>query len=186
MKTIIQKLKKHNINFAREVFYVLLHCIDKRVDSFDDLVNVYKNKTNYSQIREDYKEFYDFMLEYFNSMDIEKDMMLHHKVIMLIDEIIQDDIKQLQLELKVVISNVIDLVFLKYKLNITEFATNEEIKEYLMSKIGDEKIVNLLVLLLLADTSLNNKDIENIPEEEFEHIISSIILVSIYICKGKR
>jgi hypothetical protein len=85
-----------------------------------------------------------------------------------------------------VISNVIDLVFLKYKLNITEFATNEEIKEYLMSKIGDEKIVNLLVLLLLADTSLNNKDIENIPEEEFEHIISSIILVSIYICKGKR
>jgi hypothetical protein len=108
---------------------------------------------------------------------------MHHKIIQLIDTILEDS-KKLQDELKLVISNVIDIVFLKYNLNISTFNTNEEIKSYLLNKIGDDRVVDLLILLLLADTSLSSKDVESIPEEEFENIISSIILISIYICKG--
>ena len=185
MKKLVDLLKQHNIDFSREVFYVLLHCIDKRVDSFDDLVSLYKDRIDFTKIKQDYKIFYDYMMDYFNGMEIDKEMMLHHKVISLMDVILEDN-KKLQEELKMVISNVIDLIFMKYHLNITEFRTNQEIKNYLNSKIGDEKVANLLVLLLLADTSLTNKDIEHIPEEEFENIISSIILISIYICKGNK
>jgi len=179
-------LKKHNLYFSREVFYVLLNCIDETIDTFEDLIQSYKNRENYEEIKKDYKKFYDFMISYFHSMDIEKELSLHHKVIELVDFILNHEPEELQKELKMFISNVIDLIFLKYRLNITKFNTNEEIKEYLLKTIKDEKVVNLLVLLLLADTTLTNKDIEHIPEEEFEHIISSIILIAIYICKGKK
>jgi len=186
MKKYVELLKKHNLSFSREVFYVLLNCIDHSIDTFEDLMKAYKNREDYEILKEDYKKFYDYMIGYFHSMDINKDMMLHHKVITLVDFILENDTTELQKELKMFISNVIDLVFLKYHLNITNFNTNEEIKDYLLKKINDEKIVNLLVLLLLADTTLSNKDIEDIPEEEFENIISTIILISIYICKGKK
>ena len=185
MKEFRKLLKKYDIDFSREVFYILLHCIDKRVDSFEDLIGMYKNRKDYNEIVVDYKKFYDYMINYFENMDINKDMMLHHQVLSLIDIILEDD-KQLQEELKMVISNVIDVIFMRYQLNITDFNTNQEIKHYLNKQIQDEKIVNLLILLLLADTSLTNKDIDDIPEEEFENIISSIILISIYICKGTK
>jgi len=183
MKEFVKKLGKYNLSFSREVFYVLLHCIDKKIDNFDDLVVIYKDRDDYKELYKDYKEFYDFMIDYFESMDLNKDMIMHHKIIQLIDTILEDS-KKLQDELKLVISNVIDIVFLKYNLNISTFNTNEEIKSYLLNKIGDDRVVDLLILLLLADTSLSSKDVESIPEEEFENIISSIILISIYICKG--
>jgi len=185
MRELAELLKKYEIDFSKEVFYILLNCINKRLDTFEDLVALYKDKDNYIEIREIYKKFYDFMIKYFEDMDIRKDIMLHHKVVTLVDFIIENNVKKLQAELKTVISNVIDLIFIKYNLNISELNTNDEIRRYLMKKIEDDKIVNLLVLLLLADTTLTNQDIETIPEEEFENIISSIILISIYICKGK-
>ena len=186
MKNFVETLKKYNLSFAREVFYVLLNCIDDSIDTFEDLMKTYEKRDDYKVLKKDYKEFYDFMINYFHSMDINKDMMLHFKINELVDFILENDTTELQKELKMFISNVIDLIFLKYHLNIIEFNTNEEIKAYLLQKIKDEKVVDLLVLLLLADTTLSNKDIEDIPEEEFEHIISSIILISIYICKGKK
>jgi len=186
MKKYIDNLKKYNLSFSREVFYVLLNCIDSSIDTYEDLIHSYQSKPNFEELKKDYKEFYDFILNYFQDMDINKDMMLHHKVIALIDVILEDDITELQKELKMFISNVIDLIFVKYHLNITYFNTNEEIKNYFLETIKDERIVNLLVLLLLADTSLSNKEVEDIPEEEFENIISSIILISIYICKGEK
>ena len=178
MKKYVELLKKYNLSFAREVLYILLNCIDKNVDTYDDLINAYKDRKDFYSLKEDYKEFYDYMLKYFHSMDINKDIILHHKVIELVDIILENTDSKLQKELKMFISNIIDLIFIKYNLNIISFNTNEEIK--------DEKVVNLLVLLLLADTTLSNKDIEDIPEEEFEHIISTIILISIYICKGEK
>ena len=186
MKKYVEVLKKYNLSFAREVLYILLNCIDKNVDTYNDLIQAYKDRKDFDSLKEDYKEFYDYMLKYFHSMDVSKDMMLHHKVIELVDIILENNDSKLQKELNMFISNVIDLIFFKYHLNITNFNTNEEIKDYLLKKINDEKIVNLLVLLLLADTTLSNKDIENIPEEEFENIISTIILISIYICKGEK
>ncbi len=186
MKKYVEVLKKYNLSFAREVLYILLNCIDKNVDTYNDLIQAYKNRKDFHNLKEDYKEFYDYMLEYFYSMDINKDMILHHKVVELVNIILDNTDSKLQKELKMFISNVIDLIFFKYHLNIINFNTNEEIKDYLLKKIKDEKIVNLLVLLLLADTTLSNKDIEDIPEEEFEHIISTIILISIYICKGEK
>jgi len=179
-------LEKYNLSFTREFFYILLNCVDSSIDTFEDLVSSYKDKPNFNELKEDYKKFYDEMKEYFYSMDISKEIMFHHKIIILVDFILEHDFEELQKELKMFISNFIDLIFVKYQLNITNFNTNEEIKNYLMTKIQDEKIVNLLVLLLLADTTLSNKDIEDIPEEEFENIISSMILISIYICKGKK
>ena len=71
-------------------------------------------------------------------------------------------------------------------MNITNFNTNEEIREYLLNQIKDERVVNILVMLLLADTTLTNKDLEDIPEEEFENIITNIILIALYICKGNK
>lgn len=186
MKKYVELLKKYNLSFAREVLYILLNCIDKNVDTYDDLINAYKDRKDFYSLKEDYKEFYDYMLKYFHSMDINKDIILHHKVIELVDIILENTDSKLQKELKMFISNIIDLIFIKYHLNIISFNTNEEIKDYLLKEIKDEKVVNLLVLLLLADTTLSNKDIENIPEEEFENIISTIILISIYICKGEK
>jgi len=33
MKEFVKKLGKYNLSFSREVFYVLLHCIDKKIDN---------------------------------------------------------------------------------------------------------------------------------------------------------
>jgi hypothetical protein len=186
MNEYIELLKKYNLSFSRELFYIILNCIDHNIDTFEDLISSYKDRKDFEELKEVYKKFYDFMIDYFHSMDVNKDMMLHHKVITLVDTILENDTTELQKELKMFISNVIDIIFVKYHLNITPFNSNEEIKKYLLSKIKDERIVDLLVLLLLADTSLTNKEVANIPEEEFEHIISSIILISIYICKGEK
>jgi len=186
MKKYVELLRKYKLSFAREVFYVLLNCIDNRIDTFEDLVNSYKNRKDFDKLKEDYKIFYDYIINYFTAMDIEKDMVLHNRVLSLVDFILENDTSELQKELKMFISNVIDMIFIKYHLNITNFNRNEEIRKYLLEEIKDERIVNLLILLLLADTSLSNKNIENIPEEEFENIISSIILISIYICKGEK
>ena len=179
-------LEKYNLSFTREFLYVLLNCIDPEIDKYEDLVLAYKNRVDFKELKEDYKKFYYEIQEYLNSMDLSKDIMFHHKIIMLVDFILENDLLEIQNELKMFISNFIDLIFVKYHLNITNFNTNEEIRKYLTEKIGDENIVNLLVLLLLADTTLSNKDIEDIPEEEFENIISSMILISIYICKGNK
>jgi hypothetical protein len=95
---------------------------------------------------------------------------LHRKLGELIDILLEERDSELEEELKIVISNVIDIVFLKYHLDISNFNTNEEIKKYLLEKIKNEKIVNFLILLLLADTTLTNRDLESIPEDEFENI----------------
>jgi len=186
MKEYVELLKKHNLSFAREVFYVLLNCIDKSLSTYEDLVSSYKNQEKFDEIKDDYKKFYNYIHNYFDTLDLGNEIFLHHKVINLIDTILENDTTELQKELKMFISNIIDLIFLKYHLNITHFNSNEEIKKYLLEEIKDEKIVNLLVLLLLADTTLSNKNIKEIPEDEFENIISTIILISIYICKGKK
>ena len=110
---------------------------------------------------------------------------LHRKLGDLIDILLEERDSELEEELKIVISNVIDIVFLEYYLDISNFNTNEEIKKYLLEKIKNEKIVNFLVLLLLADTTLTNRDLESIPEDEFENILTAIILISIYICKER-
>ena len=186
MEKYIELLKKYNLSFAKEVFYVLLNCIDNTIDTYDELVVAFEDRDDYEELKSDYQKFYYFMKDYFNSMDINKDMMLHYKVIELVDIILDNNPEELQADLKMFISNVIDMVFFKYGLNISIYNSNEEIKKYLLEKIKDERIVNLLVLLLLADTSLSEKNIDSIPEEEFENIISSIILISIYICKSEE
>jgi tetratricopeptide (TPR) repeat protein len=186
MEEYIELLKKYNLSFAKEVFYVLLNCIDNTIDTYKELVVAFEERDDYEELKNDYQKFYYFMKDYFNSMDINKDMMLHHKVIELVDIILDNNPEELQADLKMFISNVIDMVFFRYGLNISEYNSNEEIKNYLLEQIKDERIVNLLILLLLADTSLGEKNIEFIPEEEFENIISSIILISIYICKSEE
>jgi tetratricopeptide (TPR) repeat protein len=186
MEKYIELLKKYNLSFAKEAFYVLLNCIDNNIDTYDELVVAFEDRDDYEELKSDYQKFYYFMKDYFNSMDINKDMMLHYKVIELVDIILDNNPEELQADLKMFISNVIDMVFFKYGLNISIYNSNEEIKKYLLEKIKDERIVNLLVLLLLADTSLSEKNIDSIPEEEFENIISSIILISIYICKSEE
>jgi len=186
MKEFVNLLKKHHLYFSRELFYVLLNCIDSSIDTCEDLINTYKDREDFDEIKKDYKKFYEYTMKYLHEIDINKEFILHQKVIELVDLILQHNPQELQKELKMFISNVIDLIFMKYKLNITQFNKNEEIKEYLLKEIKDEKIVDLLVLLLLADTSLDNKNLDHIPEEEFERIISSIILIAIYICKGEK
>jgi len=186
MIEIDTKLKKYNISASREIFYILLDCIDSDISKYDDLVNIYKDRSDFNELKKDYKEFYDYVHNYFEDIDINKEMLMHHKIIELVDFILQSDYQELQKDLKVVISNVIDIIFIKYHLNIIDFNTNEEIKKYLLSKIKDEKVVNILVMLLLADTTLTNKDLEDVPEEEFENIITNIMLIALYICKGNK
>ena len=186
MKKFVELLGKYNLIFSREVFYVLLNCIDRRIDTFQKLIEPHKNLPNFEEFQQDYKFFYDSMLSYFEQIEIDKDFMLHHKVIVLIDTILENRPKLFKNDLKIFISNVVDLIFMKYELDINNFETNEAIKEYLLEKIKDEKIVDLLVLLLLADTTLSFKEVEEIPEEEVENIIRTIILISIYICKGEK
>jgi len=186
MTEYVNLLKKHHLYFSRELFYVLLNCIDSSIDTCDDLINTYKDREDFEEIKKDYKKFYQYIMKYLHEIDLNKEFILHQKVIELVDFILDHNPKELQKELKMFISNVIDLVFMKYHLNIMPFNKNEEIKAYLLKEIKDEKIVDLLVLLLLADTSLSNKDVEHIPEEEFERIISAIILIAVYICKGEK
>jgi len=185
MEEYIEVLNKYELSFSKEVFYVLLNCIDETIDSYNDLIVAFETRSDFEELKNDYQKFYYFMKDYFNSMDTNKEMMLHYKVVELVDIILDNNPEELQADLKMFISNVIDMIFFKYSLNISNYNSNEEIKKYLFKKIKDEKIVNLLVLLLLADTTLGEKNIENIPEEEFENIISSIILISIYVCKSE-
>ena len=186
MIKIENSLKKYNISEVKEIFYILLNCIDSNISKYEDLVSLYKDRDDFNQLKQDYKKFYDYVHNYFEEIDINKEMLMHHKIIELVDFVLDSDYKELQRDLKVLISNVIDIIFIKYHLNITNFNTNEEIREYLLSQIKDERIVNILVMLLLADTTLTNKDLDDIPEEEFENIITNIILISLYICKGNK
>ena len=185
MKEIIKLLQKHNLEFKKEFFYLLLHCIDDKIDSYENLVSIYKDRDNYEELKKDYKKFYDYMFDYCDSIDIDKEMMFHYKIIDIIDVILEDK-KNLNNELQVLISNIIDLIFIKYNLDISKFNTNEEIKAYLIEKIKDEKIVDALILLLLADTTLSNRYIDKIPEPDFETILRTIISIAIYIYKGKK
>jgi hypothetical protein len=185
MREFVFKLGKHNINFGKELFYVLLNCIDPSISKFEDLIDIYKERADYESLKEDYRYFYDYILNFFHSMAQDNEIELHRKLGDLIDILLEERDSELEEELKIVISNVIDIVFLEYYLDISNFNTNEEIKKYLLEKIKNEKIVNFLVLLLLADTTLTNRDLESIPEDEFENILTAIILISIYICKER-
>jgi hypothetical protein len=77
-------------------------------------------------------------------------------------------------------------VFFKYNLNISNFETNEDIKNYLIQNIEDETIVNSLIMLLLSSTSLDMEYVKEVPEEDIEHVLREIILISLYICKKDR
>jgi hypothetical protein len=83
-------------------------------------------------------------------------------------------------------SDIVDLVFFKYKLNISKFKTNEDIKNYLIENIGNENISELLYMLLLSITSLKLEYVPKVPEEDLDNIVKTIILISLYICNKDK
>ena len=176
-------LKKYEINLCDEFFYILLHLIDGNISQCSDMLKMYKHRDDYHELKEDYKKFYDLIVKYLDEFDTSKDLMLHQNIYKIVDYLLENYYSTLERKIKVYISNVLDVVFIKYKLDISQFKTNEEIKNYLFERFKNENIVNSLMLLLLADTSLSEEYVKNISYEEFENLITNLILLVIYIHK---
>jgi hypothetical protein len=182
LKEYNEILKKYNVNIVKEFFYILFNCIDSSIDKYETLSEFLEHSYNYKKAKEDYKDFYCYVINYLSSLDVSKEMYLHMQAISLTDTLLEVDRNYIRDNIDIIISNIIDLIFFKYKLNINNFETNEEIKEYLMTQIEDEDIVNFLNLLLLCNTSLETGYVKKVPEEDLEHVLRMIILVSLYIC----
>lgn len=179
-----QNLGKYDIKFSDEVFYILLHCINPHLSNYEELVNIYKDRKDFNTLKVEYKEFYDFIIELLESFDTEKELYLHQKVLELVHYLLKHNYKEIEAKIKVYISNILDVIFVQYHLDIMNFKTNEEIRIYLMKKFNDDKVVNFLMIVLLADTSLTEEYVKSIDMEEFEHLLVNVILLVIYLCKG--
>jgi hypothetical protein len=179
-------LNKYDVDIVKEFFYILLSCIDSSIDRYEKVIEIFRNEENYEKLKNEYKEFYDYVLNYLHSISISKEMFLHTQTIDLVDTLLELDEKYIKNSINIIISNVIDVVFFKYKLNISNFETNEDIKNYLIQNIEDETIVNSLIMLLLSNTSLDMEYVKEVPEEDIEHVLREIILISLYICKKDR
>jgi hypothetical protein len=179
-------LNKYDVDIVKEFFYILLSCIDSSIDRYEKVIEIFRNEENYEKLKNEYKEFYDYVLNYLHSISISKEMFLHTQTIDLVDTLLELDEKYIKNSINIIISNVIDVVFFKYNLNISNFETNEDIKNYLIQNIEDETIVNSLIMLLLSSTSLDMEYVKEVPEEDIEHVLREIILISLYICKKDR
>jgi hypothetical protein len=179
-------LNKYDVDIVKEFFYILLNCIDSSIDRYEKVIEIFRNEENYEKLKNEYKEFYDYVLNYLHSISISKEMFLHTQTIDLVDTLLELDEKYIKNSINIIISNVIDVVFFKYNLNISNFETNEDIKNYLIQNIEDETIVNSLIMLLLSNTSLDMEYVKEVPEEDIEHVLREIILISLYICKKDR
>jgi hypothetical protein len=179
-------LNKYDVDIVKEFFYILLNCIDSSIDRYEKVIEIFRNEENYEKLKNEYKEFYDYVLNYLHSISISKEMFLHTQTIDLVDTLLELDEKYIKNSINIIISNVIDVVFFKYNLNISNFETNEDIKNYLIQNIEDETIVNSLIMLLLSSTSLDMEYVKEVPEEDIEHVLREIILISLYICKKDR
>jgi len=185
MRGYLTTLKKYNLSISKEIFYVLLNCIDSSISTYEDLISSYESSKNFVELKQDYKLFYEFMIKYLNNIDINNEIQLNQEIEKLISIVLADDLKEVLSDTKMFISNVIDLIFIKYHLNIVDLSNDEEIRQYLISKLKNEKIVDILMFLLIEDTKLANKEITKVSEEEFKMVIKNIILISLYICKTK-
>jgi hypothetical protein len=179
-------LKKYDVNVVEEFFYILFNCIDSSIDRYEILDNMLKNNSNYKKIKGKYKEFYYYVIDYLKSLDISKELFLETQIIDLIDTLLKLDKKYIEDNIAVVMTDVVDLIFFKYKLNVIKFNTNEEIRDYLTDMIGDENIVDLLNVLILSITSLKLEYVKTVPEEDLEHVLRMIILISLYICNKDK
>jgi hypothetical protein len=181
-----KKFKKFNINVVEDFFYILFNCIDSSINKYETLDKMLKNNPNYEDIKEDYKEFYEYVINFLNSLDVSKELFLHTQLIYLVDTLLELDKEYIENNISIIMSDVVDLVFFKYKLNISKFKTNEDIKKYLIDKIGDESIIELLYMLLLSLTSLKLEYVPKVPEEDLDNIVKTIILVSLYVCNKDK
>ncbi len=178
--------KKYDVNVVEEFFYILFNCIDSSIDRYEILDNMLKNNSNYKKIKGKYKEFYYYVIDYLKSLNISKELFLETQIIDLIDTLLKLDKKYIEDNIAVVMTDVVDLIFFKYKLNVIKFNTNEEIRDYLTDTIGDENIADLLNVLILSITSLKLEYVKTVPEEDLEHVLRMIILISLYICNKDK
>jgi ribonucleotide reductase beta subunit family protein with ferritin-like domain len=183
MKEHDELLKKYDVNLCDEFFYLLLNLINENVSKCNDMVEVYKDRKDFEELKADYKKFYDLVLKFLNEFDIKKELMLHQNIYTIVAYLLDNYYSTLEKKIKIYVSNILDVIFLKYRLDISHVRSNEEVKEYLFEKFKDERIVNSLMLILLADTSLSEEYVKNISHEEFENLITNIILLVIYIHK---
>jgi hypothetical protein len=179
-------LKEYNINVVEDFFYILFNCIDSSINKYKALDKMLKKNPNYEKIKEIYKGFYYYIIDYLKSLDISRELSLHTQIINLVDTLLQIDKEYIENNISVIMSDIVDLIFFKYKLNISKFNKNEDIKNYLNNKIDDKNIVDLLYMLLLSTTSLKLEYVQKIPEEDLDNIVKTIILVSLYICNKDK
>jgi len=186
LKKYAEKLEKYNVNSVEFFIGILFSCINNKINIYEKFLNKYKDRDDFEELKKDLKEFYDYVYNYLNSLDLKKEIFLHTQLITIVDILLEINRKYIEKYIEVIISNITDLIFLKYDLNIDNFNSNEEIKEYLLKVIKDENIVNALILLLLSNTSLEFKYIDKVPDEDLEHVLRTILLISIYICKRDK
>jgi hypothetical protein len=179
-------LKEYNINVVEDFFYILFNCIDSSINKYKALDKMLKKNPNYEKIKEIYKGFYYYIIDYLKSLDISRELSLHTQIINLVDTLLQIDKEYIENNISVIMSDIVDLIFFKYKLNISKFNKNEDIKNYLNNKIDDKNIVDLLYMLLLSTTFLKLEYVQKIPEEDLDNIVKTIILVSLYICNKDK
>jgi len=186
LKKYAEKLEKYNVNSVEFFIGILFSCINSKINIYEKFLNKYKDRDGFEELKKDLKIFYDYVYNYLHSLDLKKEIFLHTQLITIVDILLEINRKYIEKYIEVIISNITDLIFLKYDLNIDNFNSNEEIKEYLLKVIKDENIVNALILLLLSNTSLEFKYIDKVPDEDLEHVLRTILLISIYICKRDK
>jgi hypothetical protein len=186
MKQYIETLNKYGVDGVQEFFLIMFECCINKNSNIDELIEVYSYLDEYEKIKQSYNEFYEYVSTYLKNIDVQNEFILQNKVLKLTNEIVSYDYETVDYVLKNSISKIVDMVFDRFELNIASFQTNEEIKAYLLSKIKDEKIVNLFVVLLLAYTSLSEGMVEHIPKDEVENVVRVLILTSLYLCNYKE
>ena len=178
-----QFFRQYDINIVKEFFYILFNCVDKSIDTYEQLAKFLQNNPNYEQIKDKYKEFYNYVINYFESLDISKDMFVYTQLHSLINTLMSLDEEYIKKKIYVILSDILDLIFIKYAIKITDVIVSEDVKEYLMNKINDKDIVDLLNVLLLSNNSLEMGYLKKVSHEDLENILRTIMLISLHICK---
>lgn len=183
MKECDEMLKKYEINLCDELFYLLLHLLNNHLSLYEDMIEGYKERDDFDDLKMEYKKFYDFVLKFLEDIDLNKELLLHQKVYEIVTYLLDNYHSRLAQRIKVYLSNILDVIFLKYRIDISQSKNNEDVRNYLVEKFKNEKIVNSMMMLLLADTSISEEYVKNISYEEFENLLTNMILLVIYMHK---
>jgi len=175
--------KQYNISVVKEFFYILFNCVDKSIDTYEQLDESIKSNPDYEKIKEEYKNFYYYVINYFKALDISKDMFVYTQIHSLIENLMTLDEEYIKNNTYVVLSDILDVIFIKYGLDIEKMNESEDLKTYLMNKIGDRDVVDLLNVLLLSNNSLEMGYLKEVSGEDLENILRTMMLVSLHICK---